>query len=197
MGRSGGRAIYISPTLAVGQIVLRLPTWALAENIRKCERAGQPAATAPKSEEQKIVRALPPEAGMLTKLSDLSNQNVRLRLVEAFHSWIVSEKQRHGSGANVDAKKLRWGECLRFARTLDVFRGVKNSVASQRVRLCLKQYQRYGGRYAGNEGLAVSKKGRIPVASEILRGDGATVVAAAPHAPLCGSSFSIGGATCV
>ena len=98
---------------------------------------------------------------MPTKLCDLKQQNVRLGVGKAFLKYLKVHPNCRGGGTNakgIDPKKLRFDVGVDFAKTLDVFKHTPRSVASKRVRACLAQYQKYGYRYAGAAGVAVSKK---------------------------------------
>ena len=102
----------------VGQIAMKLSAWALAEQIRKWDRAGQPAAVARKSEEQRLARRTPAETKLPTNIGELKNQNVRLRIGKAFLSYLKAHPHVRGSGAclaDIDTKKLPWGACAKSA----------------------------------------------------------------------------------
>ena len=147
-------------TAQVGQIALRLPAWALAEKIRLWDRCGRQIATAPKSEEQRLVLAKTAEERLPTRLSELTKQNVRLRVGKAFHTWIVREQasRGRGGGKDLDVGKLKYGACARFAASLGIFRGLKRAKTTGILRRCLAQYRKDGGRYAGNSGRAARPK---------------------------------------
>jgi hypothetical protein len=114
-----------------------------------------------KTEEQRLARRTPAETKLPTSIGELKDQNVRLRVGKAFLSYLKACPHVRGGGAivtDVEVKKLPYGVCAKFAKTLAVFKNIPRQVATKRVRSCLHQYQKYGGRYLGEAGVSASQK---------------------------------------